>query len=86
MQTYQGMSNMLRHDRWMVSALIIAGVTSSATMGGRTTLAEEPATLEEISGSDLKRVVLTKKAAERLAIAHRSGSRGAGAALDGGGR
>ena len=68
METYQGMGNMLRHDRWMVSALIIAGVTSSATMGGRTTLAEEPATLEELPGSELKRVVLTKKAAERLAI------------------
>jgi hypothetical protein len=62
------MSNMLRHDRWMVSALIIAGVASSGTMGGRTALAEEPATLEEIPGSDLKRVVLTQKAAERLAI------------------
>ena len=60
---------MLRHDRWMVSALIIAGVASSGSMGGRTTLAEEPATLEEIPGSDLKRVVLTQKAADRLAIA-----------------
>ena len=60
---------MLRHDRWMVSALIIAGFASSGNMGGRTTLAEEPATLEEIPGSDLKRVVLTQKAAERLAIA-----------------
>jgi hypothetical protein len=69
METYQGMGNMLRHDRWMVSALIIAGVASSASMGGRTTLAEQPATLEEIPGSDLKRVVLTQKAAERLAIA-----------------
>ncbi|MET0362189.1 MAG: hypothetical protein ABW048_10630, partial [Sphingobium sp.] len=60
---------MLRHDRWMVSALIIAGVASSGNMGGRPTLADEPATLEEIPGSDLKRVVLTQKAAERLAIA-----------------
>jgi len=63
---------MLRHDRWMVSALIIAGVASSGNMGGRPTLAEEPATLEEIPGSDLKRVVLTQKAAERLAIATES--------------
>jgi hypothetical protein len=62
---------MLRHDRWMVSAaaLVIAGVASSGGMGGRTALAEEPATLEEIPGSPLKRVVLTEKAAERLAIA-----------------
>ena len=42
---------MLRHDRWMVSALIIAGVASSGSMGGRTALAEEPAKLEEIPGS-----------------------------------
>ena len=68
MQAYQGMSNMLRHDRWMVSALIIAGVASPGTMGGRTALAEGPARLEEIPGSGLKRVVLTQKAAERLAI------------------
>lgn len=56
----------------MVSALIIAGVASLGSMGGRPTLAEEPATLEEIPGSDLKRVVLTQKAAERLAIATES--------------
>jgi hypothetical protein len=65
------MSNMLRRDRWMVSAaaLVIAGVASSGGMGGRAALAEEPAKLEEIPGSPLKRVVLTEKAAERLAIA-----------------
>jgi hypothetical protein len=51
------------------AALLIAGVASSAGMGGRATLADEPATLEEIPGSPLKRVVLTEKAAERLAIA-----------------
>jgi hypothetical protein len=62
---------MLRRDRWMVSAaaLVIAGVASSGGMGGRAALAEEPAKLEEIPGSPLKRVVLTEKAAERLAIA-----------------
>ena len=62
---------MLRRDRWMVSAaaLVIAGVASSGDMGGRAALAEEPAKLEEIPGSPLKRVVLTPKAAERLAIA-----------------
>src|SRR5918999_4689040 len=65
------MSNMLRRDRWMVSAaaLVVAGVASSGGMGGRAALAEEPAKLEEIPGSPLKRVVLTPKAAERLAIA-----------------
>jgi hypothetical protein len=61
---------MVRHDRWTVSALIIAGAASWST-GGRTAPAVEPvkpATLEGIPGSDLKRVVLTKKAAERLGI------------------
>jgi hypothetical protein len=62
---------MLRRDRWMVSAaaLVVAGVASSGGLGGRAALAEEPARLEEIPGSPLKRVVLTPKAAERLAIA-----------------
>jgi hypothetical protein len=62
---------MLRRDRWMVSAaaLVIAGVASSGGMGGRAALAEEPAKLEEVPGSPLKRVVLTEKAAERLAVA-----------------
>ena len=54
---------------WFRRRLIIAGVASSGSMGGRTALAEEPAKLEEIPGSPLKRVVLTEKAAERLAIA-----------------
>jgi len=51
------------------TALVIAGVAWSGGMGGRPALAEEPAKLEEIPGSPLKRVVLTEKAAERLAIA-----------------
>jgi hypothetical protein len=50
------------------AALVVAGVASSGGMGGRAALAEEPARLEEIPGSPLKRVVLTPKAAERLAI------------------
>jgi hypothetical protein len=60
---------MLRRDQWLVSGLIIAGLTSS--VGGGISLAAEPAKparLEQIPGSDLKRVVLTPKAAERLAI------------------
>jgi hypothetical protein len=62
---------MLRRDRWMVSAaaLVIAGVAPSGGLGGRAALAEEPAKLEEVPGSPLKRVVLTEKAAERLAVA-----------------
>jgi hypothetical protein len=65
-----GVSNMLRKDRWMASALVTAGLAVSG-LGGGTSLAAEtarPAKLEQIPGSDLKRVVLTPKAAERLAI------------------
>ena len=64
-----GVSNMLRRDRWMVSGLIVAALAS--TIGGGICQAAEtakPARLEQIPGSDLKRVVLTPKAAQRLAI------------------
>lgn len=59
--------------RCKLSALIFAGLAASALAGG-TSLAGEtakpgkPAKVEPIPGSDLKRVILTPKAAERLAI------------------
>jgi hypothetical protein len=62
----------MRDHRLTVSALIIAGLTSS--VGGISLAADppkstsKPAKLEPIAGSDLMRVVLTPKAAERLAI------------------
>src|SRR5262245_66596336 len=67
-----GVSNM-RDDRWKALTLIAAGLAASALAGG--SLAAEavkparPAKIEPIEGSDVKRVVLTAKAAQRLAIA-----------------
>ena len=54
----------------MFSALIIAGLAGSGMSLGAASAAEgaKPATLEEIPGSKQKRVVLTERAAERLAI------------------
>jgi hypothetical protein len=63
----------MRDDPWKLSALILAGLAASV-LGGGTSLAAEtakpgkPTKVEPISGSDLKRVILTPKAAERLAI------------------
>jgi hypothetical protein len=60
---------MLRDHRLTMLALIIAGLSSS--MAFDISLAAEsnkPARLEQIPGSDLKRVILTSKAAARLAI------------------
>jgi hypothetical protein len=52
-----------------VSTLIILGLAAASIGGGTALAAEKPAKLEPIPGSDLKRVVLTPKAAQRLAIA-----------------
>lgn len=63
----------MRDDRWNLSALILAGLAASVLAGGTSLAAEiakpgKPAKVEPIPGSDLKRVILTPKAAERLAI------------------
>ena len=55
--------------RWMVVILVIAGLQLSAcTQTPATGEKIVPAHVEPIEGTDLKRVVLTEKAAERLAI------------------
>ena len=60
----------MKHNiRWMVTALVIAALQLSAcaqTPPASTKIS--PAKVEPIEGSDLKRVVLTDKAAERLDI------------------
>jgi len=61
----------MRHNnqRWTVGILIIAGLLLSACT--QTPTAGEkivPAKVEKIEGTDLKRVVLTEKAAERLNV------------------
>jgi hypothetical protein len=57
-----------RHDGRRISKLVILGL-AAAGMGGAALAAEKPAKFEQIPGSDLKRVILTPKAAQRLAIA-----------------
>ncbi len=73
-----GVSNMRRHDRWVVSTIIAAGLTASGLSGGAALAAGEgpapapkagaPAKLEQIPGSEFYRVILTPKAAERIAL------------------
>jgi len=58
----------MRNDRRRVSALAILGL-AAASMGAAASEAERPARFEQVPGSNLKRVILTPKAAQRLAIA-----------------
>jgi hypothetical protein len=68
---------MLYQHRCKISALITAGVASllvaSSSLAADSSApasagANKPAKLEQVPGSDLKRVILTPKAAERLAV------------------
>ena len=63
----------MHDDRWTFSAPILAGLAALVLVGGTSLAAEtakpsKPAKVEPIPGSDLKRVILIPKAAERLAI------------------
>jgi hypothetical protein len=60
---------MTRTYRWMAVLLLVAAV-GLAACGGKpaTTASEAPAKVEPISGSPLKRLTLTQKATERLAL------------------
>ena len=56
-------------SRWMLVVLIIAGLQLSAcTEKSDTSSKSAPAQVERLEGADLKRVLLTEKAAERLGI------------------
>src|SRR5688572_20159278 len=69
---------MRRHDRWVVSTFLAAGLTASGLSAGISFAAGEgpapapkagaPAKLEQVEGSSLSRIILTPKAAERIAI------------------
>jgi hypothetical protein len=64
----------MRDHRWKVLTLITVGLAASALSGGTSPAADatkpgKPAKVEPIPGSNIKRVVLTPKAAQRLAIA-----------------
>jgi hypothetical protein len=53
-------------DRWILLALVIAGLQLSACGSAPKTQKIQPFKLEAVEGTELKRVVLTAKAAERL--------------------
>ena len=56
-------------NRWLIIMLVIVGLSLSACGPSSTAPTKiEPATLEEIEGSDLKQVTLTEKAAERIGL------------------
>src|SRR5262245_65667576 len=70
----------MREERWRFAGPLVAGLAASvvaASVVAGTALAgdtarpdkpDKPAKAEPIPGSDLKRVILTAKAAERLAL------------------
>ena len=60
---------MQRRARWMMVVLILAALPLAAcSQKSAGASHERPAVVEDIEGSDFKRVVLTEKAAERLDI------------------
>ena len=61
---------MRRSKLWLLLLLIIAGLQLAACgqTPAATTNKPKPATVEKIDGSEFNRVVLTEKAAQRLAI------------------
>jgi hypothetical protein len=63
----------MHDERWKLSGTVLAGLAASVLAGSISLAAEtakpgKPAKVEPIPGSDLKRVILIPKAAERLAI------------------
>ena len=62
---------MKRMNHLVIIMLMFAGFLLSACGGGQIPVTGEkisPSTLEEIEGSELKRVILTEKAAERIGV------------------
>ena len=61
---------MVRARRWIAALLLIAGLTLSAcaSVGEEEEAIADPATVEEVEGSDVPRLTLTAEAAERLDI------------------
>lgn len=63
-----------RGTRWTLAALVSLTVTGLLASGcaetseSSETSANEPATVEQVKGSDLSRITLTKRAVERLAL------------------
>ena len=62
---------MWNNQRWIVMVLLLIGSLQLVACGGSPAAdaaAEKPAHLEEIEGSEFKRVILTEKAAERTGV------------------
>jgi len=60
----------MKRINWLLSILLIITALQLAACGPKSATTEKinPATLEEIEGSELKRVILTEKAAERIDV------------------
>jgi len=60
----------MKRINWLLSILLIITGLQLAACGPKSATTEKinPATLEEIEGSELKRVILTEKAAERIDV------------------
>jgi len=60
----------MKRINWLLSVLLIIVALQLAACGPKAATTEKinPSTLEEIEGSELKRVILTEKAAERIDV------------------
>ena len=60
---------MFHRNRWVILVVAVAGLLLPACAATTTTSTKvNPATIEQIEGSEFKRVVLTEKAAERVGV------------------
>jgi hypothetical protein len=67
--TYEWRHQMKRFNRWIFILLVLVGLQLSACAPKSATAEKiNPAKVEPIDGSDLKRVTLTEKAAERIDV------------------
>jgi hypothetical protein len=65
----QGSHQMRRSGRWIAAILVTAGLgLLGCTASASTESGEPPAKVEGVAGMEVKRVTLTQKASERLAI------------------
>ena len=54
--------------RWTIILLILTGLLTACASKSESPKKEDPVKLEEIDGTDFKRVILTEKAAERINV------------------
>ncbi|HEU0294662.1 MAG TPA: hypothetical protein VFR47_18115 [Anaerolineales bacterium] len=60
----------MKRINWLLSMLLVVAALQLVACAPKSSTTEKinPATLEEIEGSELKRVILTEKAAERIGV------------------